>query len=233
MIEIQISEQLKKRYSTACGGVLFIKNIRNNDSCRILEKVKEETEADLIRRFSSLSREELNSNPVLKAYRAYFKKFKKTYHILLQLESVAKKGRSFPAVNPLVDSCFLAEMNTFVLSAGHDADLLSSPVLFDLSSDNDEFIQINGNAITLKADDIIMKSGGKNVCSVIYGQDKSTVLSTSTENAFFVSYAPEGVPEKYLDENLDLVESYIRSFSPLSETMLKKVFSFGNDFTGL
>ena len=230
MIEITITERLKNRYTAASGGILFIKNIKNSDPGKILEKAKTETEADLVRRFSDIPREELNQNPVLEAYRAYFKKFKKTYHILLQLESVAKKGRSFPAVNPLVDSCFLAELNTFVLSAGHDADLLSSAVQFDLSTDSDDFVQINGTSITLKSDDIIMKSGGKNVCSVIYGQDKSSALSPSTENAFFVSYAPEGVPEKPLIENLDLIEFYVKQFCPASETVLKKIFSFGRDF---
>ena len=228
MTEIIFSEKLKKKYSTASIGILSIKNIANSDPDKFLEKIKKETEADLIRRFSTLPRDEINNDPALKAYRDYFKKFKKTYQILLQLESVAKKGRSFPAVNPLTDSCFLAEMNTFVLTAGHDEALLADSVLFDISDDNDGFTRINGEEIILKRDDIIMKSGGKNVCSVIYGQDNSTVLSASTENAFFVSYAPEGVPAKSVAENLDLIEFYISSFCPSSETSLKRIFSLNS-----
>ena len=224
MTEIIFSEKLKKKYSTASIGILSIKNIANSDPDKFLEKIKKETEADLIRRFSTLPRDEINNDPALKAYRDYFKKFKKTYQILLQLESVAKKGRSFPAVNPLADSCFLAEMNTFVLTAGHDEALLADSVLFDISGDNDGFTRINGEEIILKSDDIIMKSGGKNVCSVIYGQDNSTVLSSSTENAFFVSYAPEGVPVKSVAGNLDLLEFYISRFCPSSETELKDIF---------
>ena len=221
MIEVMFSEELKNKYNNAAVGILLIKDIINRDPDKFLEKIKKETEEDIIRNFSELSRDELNKKPVFAAYRNYFRKFKKTYQLLLQLESVAKKGRSFPAVNPLADSCFLAEMKTFVLTAGHDADLLDNKILFDLSKDNDGFTRINGESIILKPEDIIMKSGGKNICSVIYGQDNSTLLSEATENAFYVSYAPEGVPDDAVMQNLEIIESCVSLFSPGFRLKLK------------
>ena len=225
MIEVMFSEELKNKYNNAAVGILLIKDIINRDPDKFLEKIKKETEEDIIRNFSELSRDELNKKPVFAAYRNYFRKFKKTYQLLLQLESVAKKGRSFPAVNPLADSCFLAEMKTFVLTAGHDADLLDNKILFDLSKDNDGFTRINGESIILKPVDIIMKSGGKNICSVIYGQDNSTLLSEATENAFYVSYAPEGVPDDAVMQNLEIIESCVSLFSPGFQTEVKNIYS--------
>ncbi len=226
VIDIEFSEELKKQYSNASIGILLLNNITNNDPGDRLGKVKSEVEASLISRYSDMERDEISKNPVLSAYREYYRKFKKTYHLLLQLESVARKGRGFPSVNPLVDSCFVAEMKTLVLTAGHDADLLSGTVVFDISTSRDEFPQINGRSIVLKADDMIMKSGGRNVCSVIYGQDNSTVLSRETVNALYVSYAPEGVDESIVSENLDFIEYCVSLFSPLSETLQKNVYRF-------
>ena len=225
MIEVMFSEELKNKYSNAAVGILLIEDIKNSDPHKYLEKIKKETEEDIIRKYSELPRDELNKNPVFSAYRSYYRMFKKTYHLILQLESIAKKGRSFPAVNPLADSCFLAEMKTFVLTAGHDADLLDNKVLFDLSRDKDEFTQLNGKSIILKPNDIIMKSGCENVCSVIYGQDNSTLLSPATGNALYVSYAPEGVPEDAVMSNLELIESFVSLFSPGSQTAVKNIYS--------
>ncbi len=227
MKEILFSDKLREKYSRASIAVLEMRDIKNRDEGEYLLKVKKETESALIRGYSDIAREDMIKDPVLKAYRDYYRKFKKTYHLLLQLESIAKKGRSFPSVNPLADSCFIAEMSTFILTAGHDADLLSEKIVFDLSGEMDEFTRINGQSIVLKQDDMIMRSGGKNVCSVIYGQDNSTVLSPATENAFYVSYVPEGVPGEAVLRNLDMIESLVNHFSPSAETEIKQVYRLG------
>ena len=44
------------------------------------------------------------------AYNACYKGFKKTYHVQLQLESVALKGRSIPRVAALMEAMFMAEL---------------------------------------------------------------------------------------------------------------------------
>ena len=142
------TERLKSRYPESSIGILLMKNINNTDKDNILDRVKKESEGQIRNKYSDLSRDEVMKDETFSAYREYYKKFKKTYHLLLQLESIAKKGKSFPDVNPLVDSCFLAEMNTFVLTAGHDAGLLGSimPCL-TLALIMITFTQINGKEI--------------------------------------------------------------------------------------
>ena len=54
--------------------------------------------------------------PVLSAYRLYYRRFRNTYHVLLQVESIAKKGKRLPDISPLVDANFIAEVETLVLS---------------------------------------------------------------------------------------------------------------------
>jgi len=55
-------------------------------------------------------------------------RFNKTYHIQLQLESIVLKGKSLPDVLPAVAANFIAEMETLVLTAGHDVAQLRGPI---------------------------------------------------------------------------------------------------------
>ena len=58
----------------------------------------EEELAALSRRFPDYDRKEVfGENP----YYRFFKKFKKTYPVMLQMESVLFKGRPFPRENPV------------------------------------------------------------------------------------------------------------------------------------
>ena len=227
-MNITFTDRLKSRYPESSIGILLLNNINNTDEVNILDNVKKEFEGEIRNKYSELSRDEIMKDETFSAYREYYKKFKKTYHLLLQLESIAKKGKSFPDVNPLVDSCFLAEMNTFVLTAAHDADLLDNHIVFDVSSENDNFTQINGREIILKPDDIIMKSSNKNVCSIIYGQDSSTAIRLDTVNALYVSYAPDGVKEDNVYCNLTYIQNLIVHISPMAETVLLNVFKLGS-----
>jgi hypothetical protein len=69
-------------------------------------------EDQLRARYSGLDRAAIEASPEMQAYRAYYKRFKKTYHVLLQLESIAFKAKSIPNVAALVESMFMAEIKT-------------------------------------------------------------------------------------------------------------------------
>ena len=68
-----------------------------------LEKIKSELEEGLRDQFAGQDRAEIASHPVLKVYGEYYKRFKKTYHVQLQLESIVLKGKSIPSVASLVE----------------------------------------------------------------------------------------------------------------------------------
>ena len=60
-------------------------------------------------------------------YFRFFKKFKKTYPVMQQFESVLFKGRPFPEEDPVMGVPFLLELTTFVLSGTHDIDRMDGP----------------------------------------------------------------------------------------------------------
>ena len=59
-------------------------------------------------------------------YFRYFRKFKKTYPVMMQFESVLLKGREFPRWNAVTAVPFLAELETHVLCGTHDKSFIPS-----------------------------------------------------------------------------------------------------------
>jgi DNA/RNA-binding domain of Phe-tRNA-synthetase-like protein len=90
-------------------------------------------EARLRERCKGFTRQDFLSLPVMSDYERYYKRFNKTYHVQLQVESIVLKGKNLPDVSPLVDANFVAEVETLVLTAGHDAAKLRGSISIDVS----------------------------------------------------------------------------------------------------
>ena len=148
-------------------GVVLLGNVDNTKRETPLDQKKQEVEATLREKYSKFSRADLLELEVLKAYRNYYRHFNKTYHVQLQLESVVHKGKPLPNVSPLVDANFAAELNTLILTAGHDADLLRNFVRIDVTQEGDEFTQMNGVLKSLKPGDMMMSDPDGIVCTII------------------------------------------------------------------
>jgi DNA/RNA-binding domain of Phe-tRNA-synthetase-like protein len=144
----------------------------------------------------------------------YYKRFEKTYHVLQQLESVALKGKSLPSVSPLVDANFAAELETLVLTAGHDAERLKAPLLLDVSVEGDTLVQMSGAAKRVPAGDMVMRDAEGLACSILYGQDNRSPITTATTAALYVAYAPPGVGEAAVRAQLEGILANVRTFAP-------------------
>ena len=223
MIEIAVSEQWRQVFPGAHIGMLLMGNVDNAKRPTPLDELKKEVVSSLRNKYAGYSRTDLLELEVLRAYKAYYKKFDKTYHVQLQLESILHKGKSLPNVNPLVDANFAAEMESLLLTAGHDADFLCPPVTIDVSSGNEEFIQMNGDKKTLKANDMMMTDSKGVVCTVIYGQDQRTPISTKTRRALYVTYVPAGIERSTVATHLDTIKRNILLFAPDAEVEYQHV----------
>ena len=179
-----------------------------------LDERKREVEARLRERYKGFTRQDFLSLPVMSAYERYYKRFNKTYHVQLQVESIVLKGKNLPDVSPLVDSNFIAEVETLVLTAGHDVAKLHEPILMDVSREGDHITQMNGTSKAIRAGDMIMRDANGICCSIIYGQDNRSPISSETSRVLYVAYAPAGVPSETVDAQLRSIEENIRLFSP-------------------
>src|SRR5262249_56811973 len=122
------------------------------------------------------------------------KRFDKTYHVLLQLESIVSKGKPLPSVSPLVDANFIAEVDTLVLTAGHDVDKLVGAVCIDVSREADQLTQMNGTPKVIAAGDMIMRDAKGICCSSLYGQDNPSPILLRPPHVPYPSHAPPPPP---------------------------------------
>ena len=190
-------------------GILQLGGVDNSLGGDPLASPKRALEQTLRQRFGNSSRAELLEDSVLSAYQRYYKRFGNTYHVQLQLESLVHKGKSFPTVSPLVDAAFLAELETFVLTASHDAARLSAPLTLDVSQGGEVLTQLSGRDKVLKAGDMMMRDARSVICSILTGQHRRTTITPQTKHALYVAYAPEGVSEGTVRQQLERIEHYV------------------------
>jgi len=214
MLIITATSEWRAAHPGASIGLLEISGVDNRLPSSRLEQRKRRIEARLREDYHDFTRQDFHSLPVMSAYGRYYKRYNKTYHVLLQLESLVLKKKNLPDVSPLVDANFMAELETLVLTAGHDVDKLHGPLSMDVSRASDQMTSMGGIQKDLQAGDMIMRDARGVSCSIIYGQDDRSPISAETTRVLYVSYAPVGVPVDSIQAQLGRILEHVRLFCP-------------------
>ena len=219
-----LSESLKNEYPGGLIGAIHFKNVINAEPAQRLEKLKEDLETTLRNRYKNHSRSDLGLTEPIKTYVDYYKRFRKTYHVLLQLESVVFKNKSIPNVSPLVTAMFMAELKNQYLTAGHDLDTINLPIRVDVSQGSERYTLLNGQEKTLIQGDMMMVDGNGIISSIVYGPDHLTQIKKSTKNVIYVVYAPPGIKEELLEHHLEDLNQYVKAASPDAVLELQQIY---------
>lgn len=198
----------------AAIGLLELMDVENKLPSQPLNQRKRETEERLRKMYAGFSRKDFLALPVMAAYDQYYKRFDKTYHVLLQLESIVLRHKSLPDVSPLVDANFTAEVDTLVLTAGHDAAKLESPVIIDVTRSGEVMTTMSGEIKAIRAGDMVMRDAQGICCTILYGQDNRSLITAETRHVLYVAYVPPGVPAEAVEAQLRQIEENARLISP-------------------
>lgn len=201
-----------------------MRGVANPERNAALEKRKEALEAKLRAQFEGQSRDEIKAHPIIAAYNAYYKQFRKTYHVQHQLESVALKGRSMPRTAALVEAMFMAELENLLLTAGHDLDVVAPPITIDIAAGSETYVGINDQRQTLKANDMFIADSVGVISSILYGPDRRTMIRPETESVVFTVYAVKDVPTALLAQHLTTLQENVRVIAPQAEVELSEVY---------
>jgi DNA/RNA-binding domain of Phe-tRNA-synthetase-like protein len=197
-----VSDRWKSTYSEARVGILVMRDVSNPQRHKELDKRKAQLEEELRSRYAGYDRAALKAIPTLAAYDAFYKGFRKTYHVQLQLESVVLKGKSISSAAALVEAMFMAELQNQLLTAGHDLDFVQPPVRIDVADGSERYVRLNGQEQELKPGDMMIADTQGVLSSVIYGPDQRTRIRPGTTNVLFTVYAPQGVDRQSVIEHL-------------------------------
>lgn len=214
MLTITVTDAWKETHPDGMIGLLEISGVDNTLPAPELDREKRVIEERLREKFSDFSRNDFLELPVMAAYHRYYRKFGYTYHVLQQLESVVHKGKSLPDVSPLVDANFAAELETLILTAGHDVAQLEEPVVIDVARAGDEITQMSGTQKDVPVGDMLMRDAQGVACTILRGQDNRSPISKTTTHVLYVAYVPEGVTEEQVRAQLDRMEAYVLLFAP-------------------
>jgi DNA/RNA-binding domain of Phe-tRNA-synthetase-like protein len=220
----EVTEAWRSAFPASHAGVLVLKNVLNPASHAGLERRKEALVQEIRSRYGSLDRSQLAAIPSLQVYEAYYKRFKKTYHVQLQLESIAFKGKSIPSVAALVEAMFMAEVENMLLTAGHDLDSLHLPARLDVTKGDEIYTLMRGQPQQVKPGDMIISDGRGIISNIIYGPDRRTQIQPGTRNVIYTTYAPAGIAEQAVMHHLQDIREYVLLFAPDAQTHMLQVF---------
>jgi len=221
----EITSAWKSTYPEAHAGVLVMRAVTNPAHHAALESQKAALEEQLRAQFSGQDRATIAAHPILRAYSEYYRQFKKTYHIQLQLESIVLKGKSIPSVAALVESMFMAEMQDMLLTAGHDLDTLQLPLTLNVATGAERYTLLRGEEQILKPGDMMISDQEGVISSIVYGPDQRTQIAAATQNVVFTVYAPPGIDEQTVMEHLQHIKDNVMVFAPQAQVELLKVYA--------
>jgi DNA/RNA-binding domain of Phe-tRNA-synthetase-like protein len=224
---LTVSQAWQATYPKAHVGLLALRDVANPPHHAALERRKRALEAELRARFAGQSKADLAALPAMRAYQAYYRRFKKTYHVLLQLRSVALEGRPLPGGAALVEASFMPELQNGLLTAAHDLDRVQPPLTLDVARGDERYVMLSGREQQLKPGDMIVSDAQGVICSVIYGLDRRTAIGPGTRRALFVVYAPEGIGAAAVRQHLQALRDNVRLIAP--QAVVEELHVYGGE----
>ncbi|MBP2630190.1 MAG: hypothetical protein H6Q70_818 [Firmicutes bacterium] len=207
-----IKDRWKMQYPGASVGIMIVNDVCNPKHSDALQRKKAELISELQSKFTTKA--DLLADDSIQKYSAYYKQYKKTYHVAAQMESIIFKEKAIPCVAALVEAMFMAELKSGLLTAGHDARKLKMPLIISSAKGDEKYIGISGKEQGVKADDMMIQDDIGIISSILYGPDNRTRITESTTTCIFAVYAPAGIGKYLIEEHFNEIIANIRLFAP-------------------
>jgi DNA/RNA-binding domain of Phe-tRNA-synthetase-like protein len=177
------------------------------------------------KRYDGVERATLKTMPPIEAYVAYYRQFKQNYHLLPQLESIVSGKMPRNARSPLLQAMFFTEIETMLLTAGHDLAQLKGQLTLQLASGKEKYQAISGKEVDAVKDDIILCDEQGVISSILRGPDHRSRITNLTQSALFTVYAPPYIDSERIQSHLTMLEARVKAFSVDAQTELCNVSS--------
>lgn len=222
---MRIIAEVLRRHPDTIFGLMAVNGLDCAPERNAWNNLKaEETEA-LRAAWGGLGLKDVASKSPISSYVGYYKQFKKTYPVLLQMESVLIKGRNIQSSTLAVETMFLAEVKHGLLVGGHDQAALGGDYSLNLAKGGESFTSVAGQDRSLKADDIFMADGGRILSTVLEGQDYHSRLTDKSSGALYCVYGLGGVSADQMEAFFQDLTRYTLAAFPLASVQKGQVFT--------
>lgn len=211
-MNIDLTPTFRAVYPDGVFGVLIARGCTNRPQTLAIAGDKRAIEGRLRDRFPG---DTIDADPVSQAYAQYFRRHGGRYPVVHQAKTVLA-GRSIESNSALVEAMFTAELDSLVLTSGHDLGALRFPLAVDVAVAGDAYTMLSGKYRALKAGDMIVRDAEGIIASVAYGPDDRTRLRSDTDAALFGAWCPVGIPPMIAEAHLERLAALLRQEWPTS-----------------
>lgn len=149
-------------------------------------------------------------------YVRFFKKFKKTFPVMLQFESVVLKDRPFPSFNPVAEVAFLLEITNKVLSGAHDINCIDGDVTLYIATEKEDFEGIRETLHTYPNDFCARDNSGI-IFSLIAGTDSRTSAKPDSTKILYPVFAAPDMDTAVIEKAFETLKKYVLTLAPDAE----------------
>lgn len=221
---IKISSAVKERYPDVNFGIMTAHRLHMAIGRSKMDTLKK-IETDRIKtKYDKYERKNvLNSEPICH-YADYYRKFKKTYPVLLQLESILLNDKGVPNVGVPIETMFLAEINNLLLTAGHDLNQINGNLTINVAVGTESYHGISGKEQQLTKNDLLLSDENGILSSVLNGPDYRTRITEATQNVLYFVYGVDGITGEQIRHHLENIRHYLLTVNPEVEIQTIEIF---------
>lgn len=221
---LTVDAKLKEKYPNTFFGLLVVDGFApTQQGVQAFEAHAQQQLQNIRSRYEGCDKKQIAEiNPAIAAYVKYYKKFKKSYHVLLQTESVLK-GRELPQSLAAAQVLLLTELQTGMLLAGHDCSSCKFPLTAVCAEGNEQYTGAAGNDIAVKSNDIIVKDEQGIILSIIYGQDQRTRMTDASQKLMYIINGVPDTDRQQYAAAMELLEENLKLLCPQLTVKVKEI----------
>jgi DNA/RNA-binding domain of Phe-tRNA-synthetase-like protein len=220
-VDAALSVRFREVFPDGFFGILIVHGCPNHARATALSAPQRAVEARLRARFADRP---MDDDPVARVYAGYFKRYGQRYPVAHQARTILA-GRPIESPSALVAAMFTAEVDTLVLTSGHDLDILAGPLLVDVGREGERYTKINGKDQAIAAGDMVVRDAHGVIASVVYGPDFRTRFRETTQAALFGAWCPVGLTRETAAAHLDALAALLRLEWPSAVTEAPRVLA--------
>jgi DNA/RNA-binding domain of Phe-tRNA-synthetase-like protein len=209
-MQVLLTPAFYTAYPDGIFGLLIVRGCPNRPRALAIAPEERAVEARLRGQFPG---ETIEAHPIARAYAQYFRRYGGRYPVVHQAKTVLA-GRPIESTSALVEAMFTAELDSLILTSGHDLQALRGPLTVDVAVAGDAYTKLSGKDQMLKAGDMVVRDAQGIIASVVHGPDARTRLHLETNAALFGAWCPVGIPPSIAEAHLAKLAALIRQEWP-------------------
>ena len=220
-ITVNLTAAFRAAFPQGVFGLLVVRQCPNRPQIASVGRELGVIESSLRIRYPG---DAIDTDPIARAYAAHFRRYGGRYPVVHQAKTILS-GRPIESPSALVTAMFAAEVESLVLTSGHDPEALRGPLHVDVSVEGDAYTKLSGKAQRLRAGDMVVRDNDGIIASVIHGPDHRTRLRADSTTAAFGAWCPVGVLCSTVDAHLASLSRLVRVEWPGAEVEPPRVFT--------